>query len=305
MRAGHHARGGFALVAVLWVAAILSVVAVGYATSARLKGFETLQVQRRAALDYLLTSALTVGRFEYQTYVDNKELATNAQKVESITEATVDLWYPRYEPYQRTMEGHVASIRVVGAGGKLDTNAMTPVKWDNLLLVLGVNDPAERTSLTNSILDWCDADDLVRQDGAETPDYEAMDPPYLCKNAPLENIEELLYVRGVTPRLFEGDETHPGLRDVLSVGSGADKLDVNCAAPRAFLLIPGITDEAIQAIVELRDKHPIAKLDDLQGVLNFDQYSALREHFTVGQSGSVVIEATIDGITAKEVMVTQ
>jgi hypothetical protein len=55
-------------------------------------------------------------------------------------------------------------------------------------------------------LDWIDEDDDQREFGAEEDFYSGMSPPYAPKNGPLDTVEELLLVRGVTPwLLFGGD----------------------------------------------------------------------------------------------------
>jgi DNA uptake protein ComE-like DNA-binding protein len=58
--------------------------------------------------------------------------------------------------------------------------------------------------IADAILDWMDADDTPREYGAESETYGQLTPPYLPKNGPLDTVEELLLVRGVTPMLLFG-----------------------------------------------------------------------------------------------------
>lgn len=79
-----------------------------------------------------------------------------------------------------------------------------------LLLAL----PGMTEDTADAILDWLDEDDEPRQFGAELEYYASLDPPYAPKNGPLDTIEELLLVRGVTPELlFGGDINRNGLID--------------------------------------------------------------------------------------------
>lgn len=72
----------------------------------------------------------------------------------------------------------------------------------NLLMGL----PGMTEDVADAILDWIDEDDDQREFGAEADYYSGMSPPYAPKNAPLDTVEELLLVRGVTPwLLFGGD----------------------------------------------------------------------------------------------------
>jgi len=74
--------------------------------------------------------------------------------------------------------------------------------------------PGMTEETADAIMDWIDADDEARESGAEIDYYSTLDPPYATKNGPLETVEELLLVRGVTPELlFGGDANHNGYLD--------------------------------------------------------------------------------------------
>jgi hypothetical protein len=83
----------------------------------------------------------------------------------------------------------------------------------NVLLATGAEQQA-RSRLTalpgmtaetaDAILDWLDADDEPRDEGAEYDYYQGLDPPYEPRNGPIASLDELLQVRGVTPELLYG-----------------------------------------------------------------------------------------------------
>jgi len=73
-------------------------------------------------------------------------------------------------------------------------------------LLMGL--PGMTEDVADAILDWLDADDEPRQYGAERETYSGLDPPYAPKNGPLETVEELLLVRGVTPELLFGPDAN-------------------------------------------------------------------------------------------------
>jgi type II secretory pathway component PulK len=64
--------------------------------------------------------------------------------------------------------------------------------------------PGMTEDVADAILDWLDADDEPREYGCEIEYYSGLTPPYKPKNGPLETVEELLLVRGVTPQLLFG-----------------------------------------------------------------------------------------------------
>lgn len=68
--------------------------------------------------------------------------------------------------------------------------------------------PGMTDEIADAILDWIDADDEIREYGAEMEYYSGLDPPYAPKNGPLESVEELLLVRGVTPQLLFGPDAN-------------------------------------------------------------------------------------------------
>lgn len=79
-------------------------------------------------------------------------------------------------------------------------------------LLMGLPNMSE--DIANAILDWLDPDETPRTSGAENDYYGTLDPPYRCKNGPLDSLEELLLVRGVTPQLlFGNDRNRNGILD--------------------------------------------------------------------------------------------
>ncbi|TWT34520.1 type II secretion system protein GspK [Blastopirellula retiformator] len=79
-------------------------------------------------------------------------------------------------------------------------------------LLMGL--PGMTEEIADAILDYLDEDDEPREYGAEIDYYSGLDPPYAPKNGPLETVEELLLVRGVTPQLLFGrDENRNGVID--------------------------------------------------------------------------------------------
>ncbi len=68
--------------------------------------------------------------------------------------------------------------------------------------------PEMTDEIADAILDWLDADDDSRDFGAESSYYRSQSPPYEAKNGPLDSLDELLLIRGVTPELLFGLDTN-------------------------------------------------------------------------------------------------
>ncbi len=74
--------------------------------------------------------------------------------------------------------------------------------------------PGMSEEIADCILDWLDPDDEPREFGAEADYYESLSPPYRPGNEAFRCLEELLFVRGVTPELLYGaDKNRNGAVD--------------------------------------------------------------------------------------------
>ena len=70
----------------------------------------------------------------------------------------------------------------------------------NMLLEL----PNMTEEIADAILDWIDADDEVREYGAEEESYSVVFP----RNGPIDSLEELMFVLGVDPILMYGEDAN-------------------------------------------------------------------------------------------------
>ncbi|MDR2116484.1 MAG: general secretion pathway protein GspK [Planctomycetaceae bacterium] len=64
--------------------------------------------------------------------------------------------------------------------------------------------PGMTDEVADAILDWMDEDDEPREFGAENDYYAELDPPYYARNAIPDSLDELLLVKGVTPKMLYG-----------------------------------------------------------------------------------------------------
>ena len=90
--------------------------------------------------------------------------------------------------------------------GKISVNSASKNTLDKLLQFSGVEDKIERSTISDSILDWIDTDKNHRLNGAEDDYYRTQNPPYYAKNGPIETIDELLKIRGMTEEILYGSE---------------------------------------------------------------------------------------------------
>jgi general secretion pathway protein K len=163
----------------------------------------------------------------------------------------------------------VVTGEIIPETSKLDVNKANPKELFNLLLALGL-DPERAEQTLAGIIDWRGGG---RGGGMTEFDqyYLSLTPSFQARHASLQEIEELLLVRGVTPDLFYGSYRrnalgqlmpHAGLRDCLTVYGSDVPLDVNTVEP-AVMQAVGITPDAAAAIYALRKTAPIRNMNQL------------------------------------------
>ena len=104
-----------------------------------------------------------------------------------------------------------SSIRfgLINESSKLNVNELMDLDLEEIEvreMLMGL--PGMSEEIADSILDWLDEDDDIREFGAELEYYETLDPPYTTKNGKLESLDELLKVAGVTPDLLFGEDAN-------------------------------------------------------------------------------------------------
>ncbi len=92
---------------------------------------------------------------------------------------------------------------------KLNLNALLKGEEDDLAArTLLMNLPNMTEEIADSILDWIDADVTDRALGAEADYYLSLSTPYEPSNGPLDALDDLLLVKGVTPELLYGEDAN-------------------------------------------------------------------------------------------------
>lgn len=150
------------------------------------------------------------------------------------------------------MPGGDVIAELLPESGKMAVNGATPAQLSSLFLAMGMP-PDRAQGLISAILDW------------RTPQPNlAPSPTFWIRRASLQQIEELLFVPGITPDLYYGHMERlpggdvvrrPGLRDVLSVFGSTNNFDINSVHP-ALMASIGITLTDIDRIVRMRRVMP-------------------------------------------------
>ncbi len=97
--------------------------------------------------------------------------------------------------------------------GKLNLNQLVAWQANSALNITDdtarnflMNLPYMTNDVADAILDFIDSDDTARQYGMESDYYSNLSPPYHTANGPLQSLDDLLLVKGVTPALLYGED---------------------------------------------------------------------------------------------------
>jgi general secretion pathway protein K len=181
-------------------------------------------------------------------------------------------WMADGRSYTLPFDQGSCEIRMMSEAGKININVASEFMLRKVIGQLGLEGEA-RDVVVDSILDWRDTNDFYRANGAENDYYLSLTEPYYCKNGNLDSIEELLLIRGVTPDLYHGKKGTPegeegsadrvGLKDIFSIYSPGEQVDINSATPLVMNMVLGIPKEVSQQMVKAREEKSFENRQDL------------------------------------------
>jgi general secretion pathway protein K len=236
---------GIALVLVLWVIALLSVMALGLTAAQRTEST-------------LTANALAEARFRAAAEAGIAYAALNllAPQTSDADAATTDadgqaaVWLPDGTPHSWTFAQVPLAISVQNEGSRIDLNQAGADVLTALFTVLGVSEDVSGT-LADRILDWRDTDDLKSLNGAEDPDYATEGLPYGAKDDPFSSVEELRQILGITPEIYRRAAQE------LTVDSGKASVDEQFASAVVLAAVKGLTLEEAQTTVSERTESTV------------------------------------------------
>ncbi|OLC18066.1 MAG: hypothetical protein AUH29_00060 [Candidatus Rokubacteria bacterium 13_1_40CM_69_27] len=242
---------GFALVAVLLVLSLLGIVGAEFAYSMRLEASAV-----RAWKDGITAAHLAEAAVEQAI----REIAADAAYVAVAEDGDLTFYtrerlaLPRLPRSRVSLGGGEFSYRITDEEARLNLNTSPPDRVDRLLLALELT-KAERDVIVDSVQDWLDPNEEHRANGAESDDYYLKLPiPHRSHNGPMESVAELLQIRGVTPRIFNGEGGTPGLADLVTVKTPG-QININTASG-PLLRALGLSDAEISDISQGRRDGP-------------------------------------------------
>jgi general secretion pathway protein K len=273
---------GIALVIVMIAIFVLSVMAAVFATSMKVETKLAQNANHDQELLWLGRSGVELARWvlsEQMTIPNEPYDALNqvwAGGPGGIVESNSPLAGLSLDNYQ-VGDGTV-SVKIVDLERKVNINTVNanPGELQQALTLMGVG--ADGISvISDSILDWIGPPASPRPSGAESDYYQTLAPPYYAKNAPMDDLSELLLIRGIrdSPEIYWGGSPtnraparaqqklglvsspfevpdYPfGLTNIftaLSIG----RINVNTADVNVLQMLPGVDETTAQNIIKQR-----------------------------------------------------
>ena len=225
MQERHHLRRqGSALVAVLWLIAILALASIA--------------AIRVVSFDVDLASSQVHGFRARQLAEMGIAVASNP----AVKRTDPLLGFSTGE------EGEGYEARIISEGEKFNINAIVMRQDEELLRSIFINwglELEEAQALVDALVDWVDSNDEVGLNGAELDWYAEQGRLNQPFNRPFYHLDELRLVRGMD--VIEA--LRPDWRSWFTIWSGG-ALDLNEASPELIAAAAGITPEQAAIIPE-------------------------------------------------------
>lgn len=279
-------RKALVLIVVVYIIASLSMLAFALAYRSRIAIKETSLLTERLQQDQLALAACTQAL---------SILAADDRNVDYLAEP----WSGRHElvPVQVAYQPVDTNDTPWEVNWKLvDESAKINVNLASADLLLGIESLDE--AAVASILDWVDQDDIPNPDGAEDDYYSGLAPAYKCKNGPVDSMEELLLIKGISSQIYYGSNMEQGgnfptetsvdfaesaeenwqddfvgLYDMLTV-YGDGRININTASRQVLDAMPLLSDAAVSEIVS-RQKSPARKFSSMDDIENSDNFNVI------------------------------
>lgn len=279
---------GLALVIVIWILTLLTLMAGSFAMSMRRDSSVSLAIKNNAQALALAESGIMRAVF-------------------MLNHAEPDMrWQADGTVYEIVTDESRVRLRIFAESGKIDINASSEAQIGALLKWV-LQDDWQQQQLLNALLDWRDADDDTRTQGAERRQYNQAGLSYGPNNAAFQSLEELQLVLGMNERIFSA------IRPFITVYSGETEVNQRFALPEMLAILAedlkdsNIQDVALQKRLQADNDPNINEGDSEQAFISENQTYTIIAEAIVQNEASAGLEVVVkspenDGFTPFEIM---
>jgi general secretion pathway protein K len=279
---------------------VLAMLAGAFAYSMKVETKLARNANSESELEWLGRSAVECARWELAQYLSQSPplLYDSLEQPWAGGSSIVGISNSPLMDFKHEIENKNGSATwtIIDLERKANINTANEAVLQQALMAMGV-DAGQMTPVVNCVLDWIDPDDNSRVQGAESEFYQSLPKPYNAKNGPIDDLSELLLIKGaadfyagVPPEVSGPAPFNPhasrfgaaaatmpslavGLTNMFTALSGG-RINVNTASAEVLQIIPGVTPEIAQGIVSARNGEddgsglmgPYRTLNDLRRV---------------------------------------
>lgn len=271
----HRNQAGIALIIVMISVTVLGILAAGFAYSMKVETKLAQNANSETELIWLGRSGV-----EFARYILAQQLALGCEPYDSLNQVwaggpgglcTSNSVLAGISLKDYKLGDGSFSVTITDLERKYNINVADDAALQQALRLVGV-DAGDFSVISGSILDWIDPDDNTRIGGAESDYYQGLTPPYFAKNSPIDDLSELLLVKGVSPEIYWGGvaTNHPraafqnqlgpvsdvgvyavGLADIFTPISNG-QININTASLTTLQMVPLVDENVASRIIELR-----------------------------------------------------
>ena len=176
-------------------------------------------------------------------------------------------------------------VRIQDPTGKIPINALSDEQMSDLLEDGLGFDFSTTQELKDTWTDWIDADDNRSLNGAESDDYESLDPPYSPANRPIESLDELELIQTWKEEFFDENgqpnELYYRLQSMVTTLHN-QPVNVNAASPIVLDYLLLNTSWDAKALFETEDKPYLTRLPE-----------SLNSELLTTSTGTLLIQITL------------
>jgi general secretion pathway protein K len=273
-------QNGFAVIIALIAITVLSILAAAFAYSMKVETKLAANANSEEQLLWLGRSGV-----EYARWILSQQTAIAAEPFDSLNQkwaggpgslAESNSVLAGISLDNFPVGDGTVSLKIIDLERKANINTANTTEIQQALTLMGV-DASDISVVSDSIQDWIDADDAPRVAGAESDYYQGLTPPYYAKNAPIDDLSELLLVRGIAdhPEIYWGGSmtNHQGATFQHKLGLGtapgeepdypfglvdlftavsSGRININTADANVLQMIPGVDEATAESIIKYR-----------------------------------------------------
>jgi type II secretory pathway component PulK len=218
-------EAGIAMILVMGAIIVLTALVAGFTYSMKVEARLAQNFRNDSEMEWMARSGVELARYILAMELESPEGrmydALNQKWAGGVGSITNDILAGISLEHNQLGRGHF-SLKITDQERKFNINSADRFVLSQALLMMNV-DASLQGVIIDSILDWRDPDDDPSLNGAESEDfYLRLDPPYYAKNGPIDDLSELVLVKGVHPEIYWGSGSTNVIRDSAAPGPGEE-----------------------------------------------------------------------------------